>query len=67
MGIPSDSPAPDLVTVRRELFIGVGHVHHYKEGRALADMVPESTLRMTPEQVQARSVSEWRVLTGYTR
>jgi hypothetical protein len=29
--------------------------------------VPESTLRLTPDQVQARSVSEWRVLTGYTR
>ena len=66
-GFLSDSPPPDLVVVRKELFIGVGHVHHYKEGRALADMVPESTLRMTPDQVQARFVSEWRVLTGYTR
>lgn len=66
-GFLSDSPPPDLVTVRKELFIGVGNVHHYKEGRALADMVPESTLRMTPDQVAARFVSEWRVLTGYTR
>lgn len=66
-GFLSDSPPPDLVVVRKELFIGVGHVHHYKEGRALADMVPESTLRMTPDQVQARFVPEWRVLTGYTR
>lgn len=66
-GFLSDSPPPDLVTVRKELFIGVGNVHHYKEGRALADMVPESTLRMTPEQVAGRFVSEWRVLTGYTR
>ena len=66
-GFLSDSPAPDLVTVRKELFIGVGHVHHYKEGRDLADLVPESTLRMTPDQVAARYVSEWRVLTGYTR
>lgn len=66
-GFLSDSPPPDLVTVRKELFIGVGNVHHYKEGRAIADMVPESTLRMTPEQVSARFMSEWRVLTGYTR
>jgi hypothetical protein len=66
-GFLSNSPAPDLVTVRKELFVGVGHVHHYKQGRALADMVPESTLRMSPEQVQARIVSDWRVLTGYTR
>jgi hypothetical protein len=66
-GFLSDSPPPDLVAVRKELFIGVGHVHHYKEGRDLADLVPESTLRMTPDQVAARYVSEWRVLTGYTR
>lgn len=66
-GYLSDSPPPDLVTVRKELFLGVGNVHHYKEGRALADMVPESTLRMTPEQVASRFMSEWRVLTGYTR
>lgn len=66
-GYLSDSPPPDMVSVRRELFVGVSNVHHYKEGRALADMVPESTLRMTPEQVQSRFMSEWRVLTGYTR
>lgn len=66
-GFLSDSPPPDLVAVRRELFIGVGHVHHYKQGRALADMVPESTLRMTPDQVLNLFVSQWRVLTGYTK
>ena len=27
--------------------------HHYAEGRRIADLVPESTLRMTPQQVDA--------------
>ena len=62
--LSTDAPA-DLVAVRKELFTGVGNVHHYKEGRAIADLVPESTLRMSPEQVAARAASEWRVLTGY--
>lgn len=66
-GYLSDSPPPDLVAVRKELFTGVGNVHHYAQGRELADMVPESTLRMTPQQVASRFVSEWRVLTGHTR
>lgn len=66
-GYLSDSPPPDQVSVRKELFIGVGNVHHYKQGRELADMVPESTLRMSPQEVASRFVSEWRVLTGYTR
>jgi len=41
-GFLSDSPPSDLVSVRKELFHGVGNaVHHYKEGRDIADMIPE--------------------------
>lgn len=66
-GYLSDAPPADLVAVRKELFIGVGHVHHYKEGRDIADMVPESTLRMTPDEVASGFASNWRTLTGYAQ
>lgn len=60
-----DARSPDdLVEVRSKLFKGVGNVHHYAEGRAIADMVPEATLRMTPTQVTAASPISWRSLTG---
>ena len=67
-GYLSDNPPADLVAVRRELFLGVGNVvHHYAEGRAIADMVPEATLRMTPAQVLAQFSTQWRQLTGYAQ
>jgi hypothetical protein len=60
-----DASAPaDLVAARRELFAGLGHQGHYTEARALTDMVPEATLRMTPQQVEAASPGKWRELVG---
>jgi hypothetical protein len=65
-GYLSDAPPADLVAVRRELFVGVGNVlHHYKEGRAIADMVPDSTLRMSPVDVAVQFATQWRSLTGF--
>ena len=62
--LDADPPA-DLVARRRELFEGVANaVHHYSEGRRLADLVPEATLRMAPDQVAAVWRTEWRRLTG---
>jgi hypothetical protein len=58
------NPPVDLVARRNELFAGVGSVHHYKEGRAIADLVPETTLRMTPAAVSASWTAAWRTLTG---
>lgn len=67
-GYLSDAPPADLVSVRKELFIGVSNaMHHYKEGRALADLVPDSTLRMSPDAVAAKFATEWRTLTGYAQ
>lgn len=55
----------DLLERRIELFEGVGNVlHHYAEGRALADLVPESTLRMSPGDAAWASPDRWRELTG---
>jgi hypothetical protein len=60
------SPAADLLARRSDLFEGVANtVHHYTEGRLIADMVPESTLRLTPEAANdAYTSGKWRDLTG---
>lgn len=64
-GFFDEQPSPDLLRRRAELFEGVGSVlHHYAEGRDLADLVPESTLRMTPAEAQAAYPDHWRDLTG---
>ena len=64
-GFFDPSPWSELVSRRRELFEGVGNTnHHYAEGRRIADMVPESTLRMTPQQVEAAYPEKWQTLTG---
>lgn len=64
-GFFDEDPPGDLIGRRPQLFEGVGNVnHHYAEGRAIADMVPEATLRMTPEQVQGAYPERWRELTG---
>ena len=60
-----DPSAPaDLVALRKRLFAGVGHGHHYSEARAIVDMVPAATLRMTPQQVAAAYPAQWRQLIG---
>ena len=64
-GFFDDDPPADLRERRAELFEGVGNVlHHYAEGRAIADLVPETTLRMTPQQAAAAYPARWRELTG---
>ena len=64
-GFFDDDPPTDLIARRPQLFEGVGNVdHHYSEGREIADMVPEATLRMTPEQVTAAYPARWSELTG---
>lgn len=64
-GFLDPSPPAELVALRRPAFEGVGHVaHHYAEGRAIADSVPEATLRMTPDQARAAYPADWRALVG---
>lgn len=65
-GFLSDTPPADLVALRRELFVGVSNVlHYYEEGRAIADMVPDETLKMTPSDVADLCATHWRTLTGF--
>lgn len=56
--------APELIELRRPLFAGLGHGHHYAEVRAIADRVPESTLRKTPLEVDRMYPARWRELLG---
>lgn len=55
----------ELAAARRTLFEGVGNViHHYAESRDVVDRVPESTLRLTPDEVARRMPGDWRAFTG---
>lgn len=64
-GFFDDEPPPGLIARRAQLFEGVGQVdHHYAEGRLIADLVPESTLRLTPSQALEAYPAQWRELTG---
>ena len=65
-GLLDRGAATDLVARRAELFEGVANTsHHYTQGRIIADLVPESTLRMTPEAASSAYTSgNWRELTG---
>lgn len=64
-GFLDPSPPAELCDLRVRLFEGVGNtLHHYDEGRALVDMVPEATLRMSPAQVDAAYPQRWKELVG---
>mgnify|MGYP001101518631 CR=1 FL=1 len=59
-----DEGAPsELVAERTKRFEGI-HLtaHHYPELRAVADSVPEATLRLTPAEVASRHAADWRSL-----
>ena len=64
-GFYDPDPPSELVDMRRRMFEGLRLVgHHYAESRAVSDQVPEATLRMTPEQVEALYPASWRTLLG---
>ena len=60
-GFLGDAPA-DLVEQRRRLFEEVSSPHHYAEARRIVDLVPEATLRKTPQQVAEAHRADWRAL-----
>jgi hypothetical protein len=62
-GFLGDAPK-ELVDLRRSMFEEVAHPHHYPESRRIVDLVPESTLRMTPAQVAEAHKADWRSLLG---
>lgn len=62
-GFAGDAPA-DLVEARQPLFRGVSH--HYWDQRAIADLVPEETLWLTPLDVHDR-LADWRSMISVPR
>jgi hypothetical protein len=52
----------DLVAFRRPLFSEVANPLHYLEQRRIADLVPDETLRMNPQDVAAAADRDWRSL-----
>ncbi len=60
------APVDALAVRRRQLFEGVANTnHHYTEGRVIADLVPETTLVLTPDAARASySAGNWSQLTG---
>lgn len=64
-GFYDAQPPEELLTLRRKMFEGLRLVsHHYAEARIVADMPPESTLRMRPEEVTAAYPTDWQDLVG---
>ena len=64
-GFLDPQPPAELVEWRGDLFEGLRHVsHHYADARRIADLVPESTLRMTPSEVEERYPGRWEELLG---
>jgi hypothetical protein len=60
-GLLGDAPA-ELVATRHPLFPSASH--HYDQQRAIADAVPEATLRLTHQEVDRRFPAEWKALLG---
>jgi hypothetical protein len=62
-GFLDEGPPAELVEVRRGAFERVdNHVHHYLEGRRIADAVYDGVLRQTPAQVELAHATDWSVL-----
>lgn len=55
------TPAPgDLVALRRSLFEGVAHEHHYAERLRIGDFVPAGVLRQPHTAVVEAAAADWR-------
>lgn len=64
-GFYDPDPPAELVELRGSMFEGLRLTgHHYREARAVADLPPDATLRMTPAQVAGAYPGRWRELLG---
>lgn len=55
-----DTAADELADLRRSMFEGISHAHHYGEARHVVDAVPEDVLRQTPAEVARLAAGDWR-------
>ena len=60
-GFLGDAPA-ELLELRRPRFQAASH--HYWDQRDIVDQVPESTLRLSHQEVASRFPAEWKALLG---
>lgn len=63
-GFLDEAPPAELVSLRERAFAAASHPHHYADVRALADAVPERTLRLHHDEVRA---ADWRSLLDVDR
>lgn len=64
-GFLDANPPAELVALRSPMFEGLRlTTHHYAEARTVADLPPESTLRMSPADIAAAYPGDWRALLG---
>jgi len=63
-GFLDTAPPAELVALRVTMFEGAGEAHHYDAVRAIAEQVPESTLRLSPDEVGRAYPERWRSLVG---
>ena len=61
-GFLDPSPPAELLALRAQLFEGVEQPHHYDRVRAIVDVVPEHSLRLSPGDVEAAHAHDWRAL-----
>jgi hypothetical protein len=61
-GFLEPDPPADLVEFRRSRFAAIAVPVHYAARRAVADTVPEATLRRPPAQILAEVRTGWRNL-----
>ncbi|MBM45640.1 MAG: hypothetical protein CL458_05205 [Acidimicrobiaceae bacterium] len=61
-------PAADgaLVAERARLFEGLAESHHYADLRRLVAIVPESTLEMSPSDLEEKYLADWSSLLELT-
>ncbi len=59
-GFLDESPAEDLVALREPLFAQVHSHHHYRELRAVVDLVPDAALHRPHGAIEADYRSSWK-------
>ncbi len=58
-GFLDDAPAAELVTLRENLFAQVHSHHHYRERRAIADLVPDAVLHRPHTAIEGDYRADW--------
>lgn len=61
-GYLDESPADELVAVRKRLFEEVSSDHHYLERREIVDAVPDDVLRKPHKTIADEHAKDWRSL-----